>query len=419
MTVEPAQENLLQQVNTLSSRYLGLGNRLGEAAQQLQGTGTPLSEDLLEELVKYSRDFNQLQQQILTDFPGAATRLVSLKDLEQEVKAMLQSSASLTDHQQASSTLERVLSFRHRETEEFPALQSVQVKAAGLQSQLTTATSTTTSTALSGDLTALMAGSHPLHALVTLVDRQDDLDDAQWALLEEKIETAFGKTLAIAVSRGKIVSVAQNNFPAPVQQSQTPAIPVAPMVTASADIVILEEPTAAAPQDVIIVPSVELPQNPPTLDGKNIVFGNLPLQAKTTPVGLKVLVHLQGLGDRMFGAQDYAGTRGQGRRVEAFQINIAPPVPGLSLQYQAHLSGIGDTPMIPEGQLAGERDKGRQLEGLVIELTGPQATQYDVFYLAHIQNKGDVPVCTNGQYCGTRGQGLRIEGIKVWIQPKQ
>ena len=133
---------------------------------------------------------------------------------------------------------------------------------------------------------------------------------------------------------------------------------------------------------------------------------------------LKLLVHLQGLGDRTFTAREYAGTRGQGRRLEAFQIQLEPAIPGLSLRYMAHIATIGDTPWIPEGQLVGERGKNRQIEGLAIELIGPESANYTVFYTAHVQNKGDVPVCTNGQYCGTKGQGLRVEGIKVWIEAK-
>lgn len=160
------------------------------------------------------------------------------------------------------------------------------------------------------------------------------------------------------------------------------------------------------------------------LIGKNIFFGNAPLVGKTqekatlSNINLKILVHLQGLGDRTFAAREYAGTRGQGRRLEAFQINIDPAIAGLSLRYMAHIAAIGDTPLTPEGQLVGERGKNRQIEGLAIELIGPQAPNYTVFYTAHIQNKGDVPVCTNGEYCGTKGQGLRIEGMKIWIEAK-
>jgi uncharacterized protein YjdB len=84
----------------------------------------------------------------------------------------------------------------------------------------------------------------------------------------------------------------------------------------------------------------------------------------------------------------------------------------------AHVSGVGDTPLVSAGQWVGETGRGRQIEGFAITLTGSQGRNYDVFYNAHIQNMGDVPVCSNGEYCGTKGQSLRVEGISVWIQPK-
>ena len=128
-------------------------------------------------------------------------------------------------------------------------------------------------------------------------------------------------------------------------------------------------------------------------------------------------MHIQGIGDRTFGAREYAGTKGQGRRVEGFQINIDPPIPGLNVEYMAHVEGVGDTPWIGAGELAGFRGQAKRIEGFAVRLNGPQANKYDVFYSAHIQNIGDTDVSSNGEYCGTRGKALRIEGIKVWIAP--
>ena len=124
------------------------------------------------------------------------------------------------------------------------------------------------------------------------------------------------------------------------------------------------------------------------------------------------------MGDRSFAGGEYAGTRGQGFRVEAFQVNIEPPIAGLNLEYMANIGGVGDTPWLEAGKLAGERGRARRLEGFAMRLTGSEASSYDIFYTAHVQNMGDLPVYTNGQYCGTRNKSLRVEGMKVWIQPK-
>jgi hypothetical protein len=130
---------------------------------------------------------------------------------------------------------------------------------------------------------------------------------------------------------------------------------------------------------------------------------------------LDLLTHLQGVGDRHFQAEEFAGSRTQGLRLEGFQLSLAPRVPGLGLQYMAHVQGIGDTPPVPEGGFVGTRNQGRQIEGFSIRLTGPEAARHDVTYMAHIQGLGDTPMARNGEYCGTRGRGLRVEGMQVAV----
>ncbi len=407
--METAHQNLLQQLTSLSKRYPTLGSRLASAAQDLQNRGQPFSENLLGELVKYNRDFNRLQQQVLADSPERNFEISSVQDLERLVQDRMQPADQASVRQNALGVVERVLRLIHKERNEFSLLKVVKDKARQLQTQISQET-----TDLQPDIEALVSGEHPLSALLTLVESPESLDDEHWVILEEKVAAEFGKPLAVAISRGKIAVAAATQATRPQPPSANP------------NVVILGEPTSTEPQDVIIVPSVEVPKNVSKIDRSNIVFGNVPISGKPIPsqprslssVGIKILVHLQGLGDREFAAQEYAGTRGQGRRLEAFQINIVPAISGLSLQYMAHISGVGDTPMIPEGQLLGERGKERQIEGFAIQLTGPQAANYDVFYTAHIQNRGDVPVSSNGEYCGTRQEALRIEGLKVWIQPK-
>lgn len=407
--MESAHQTLLQQLTSLSKRHSSLGSRLCLAAQELQQVGTPISEKLLEELVKYNRDFNCLQQEVIAEGESISQEAISLSDLEKRLDHKVQPINSQNLRSQALIVLERVLSLTHKDQGTFAPLQTVKQAATQLRTQITDST-----TELSTEVEALISGEHPLRALLTLIETSESLDDEHWVILEEKVAASFGKALAVAISRGKIaLSVSET-----VSTSLPPA--------ANPDIVILGEPTSLAPQDVIIVPSLEVPKILPTIDGTNIVFGNAPISGKSippqvsqlNPVGLKLRVSIQRLGDREYGANEYAGTRGQGLALEAFQISIVPAVPGLSLRYGAHISEVGDTPMISEGSLVGEPGKNRQIEGFAIELTGPQASNYDIFYTAHVQNVGDVPVCSNGKFCGTRAKALRVEGMQVWIQPK-
>lgn len=135
-------------------------------------------------------------------------------------------------------------------------------------------------------------------------------------------------------------------------------------------------------------------------------------------VALNLLVHLQGIGDATYRNNQLAGTRGESRRLEGFQIDFSPVVAGLSCRYRARVQGMGDVPWVDAGQFVGTRGQSRYLEGLAIELTGPQSSRYDVLYMAHIQGLGDTGLCSNGQFCGIVDQSRRIEGMLVRIQPK-
>jgi uncharacterized protein YjdB len=135
------------------------------------------------------------------------------------------------------------------------------------------------------------------------------------------------------------------------------------------------------------------------------------------PLSLRVMAHLENIGDIAFRENELAGTRGQSRRLEGFSVTIDPAVPGLSLRYMAHLENIGDTPFVNEGQCVGTRGQSRRLEGFAIDVIGPAASKYNVFYMAHLQGTGDTTFYQNGQFCGTRGQSRRVEGILVRIAP--
>lgn len=141
-----------------------------------------------------------------------------------------------------------------------------------------------------------------------------------------------------------------------------------------------------------------------------------PLSFATEP--LSGLVHLQNIGDSNLLPDRFNGTQGQSRRLEGFQLEFSPPVPGLSMRYMAHLQNIGDVPFQNEGTFIGTRGQSRRLEGFAIELTGPAAPNFTVMYMAHLQDTGDTGFVRDGQFCGTRGQSRRVEGILVHVGPR-
>ncbi|MEG4987582.1 hypothetical protein QUB08_17685 [Microcoleus sp. BR0-C5] len=438
--MEAPHKDLLQQIARLSETYANLADRLSQAVKQLQNSGLPPSDSLLQEVATYSRNFATVQKQALElNKSGIAPgEITSLKDIQNLVETAAASEGKAEIRDAALKVIDRVLAIAHREQSDFAPLQSVHARARELQRAI----SESTPTQLHSDAESLVSGKHPVSAVLALVEQQDKLDDEQWVILEETVSAAFGKQIAVAISRGKLTiaemvkaapaKVEPAFKAAPEQKISAEPLPevivipsgnVAPkQVTVAPQIQILESPAPSVPMhEVIIVPSVEVPKSLQTTGSGNIVFGAprdiQPAVAVEGGLGIKVLVHIQGIGDQTFGSQEYAGSKGRGLRVEGFQINIDPPIPGLNVEYMAHVEGVGDTPWLSEGELAGFRGQAKRIEGFAVRLSGPQADKYDVFYSAHIQNIGDTDVSSNGEYCGTRGKALRIEGIKVWIAP--
>jgi tyrosinase len=138
-------------------------------------------------------------------------------------------------------------------------------------------------------------------------------------------------------------------------------------------------------------------------------------QGYTYDVALRGSVHIQERGDWPLRQNVFAGTRGQALRLEGFQLNFDPPIPGLGMEYMGHIQEQGDTPWYPGGQFVGTKGQARRLEGFAIRLTGPNANYYSVSYMAHIQEQGDTAWYQDGAFCGTRGQARRVEGILVSV----
>jgi uncharacterized protein YjdB len=138
--------------------------------------------------------------------------------------------------------------------------------------------------------------------------------------------------------------------------------------------------------------------------------------APNTPVGLAGLVHIEGKGGVPLANDEFAGTRGESRRLEGFQIAIEPPVGDLGLRYMAHIQDVGDASWVDGGGYVGTRDRSLRLEGFAIELTGDAARYYVVRYSAHLQGTGDTRYHYNGEFCGTRGEERRVEGLEVSVR---
>ncbi len=441
---------LREKLTQLTERKPGLGARMAQAAIELKDAGVPPAELLLEQLSTYRQEFAALRDQARElakslPKPPMPPQITSLKDIENILEALAAAAApSVGERETALKILDQVLAIVHIDDPKFPPLEDAKAKARELRRLIAQAPAN----ALPQPVQTLNSGDHPFAGLLTLINPPSSLSDERWGILVEIVTRAFSKSLTVAAARGKLTIDMTIPSVSTVAHPSTTATPAPPALSKQnfPEVLILSEAgtvgNAPQPQesglkppitqinspDVIILPSYEESPQQPGQGAEPLVFGSMPLSGQKNPnpspptvgesQGLKVLVHIERLGDRLFGHDEFAGTRGKALRLEGFAINIEPPISGLSLEYMAHIEGIGDTPWTPEGEFLGLRGAGKRIEGFAIRLTGEKAHQYNVYYVAHIQNIGDSSVCFNGDYCGTRGQGLRIEGIKVWLQKK-
>lgn len=112
-----------------------------------------------------------------------------------------------------------------------------------------------------------------------------------------------------------------------------------------------------------------------------------------------------------------SGTSGQSLRLEAIKIVIANN-PNLGVRYKTHVQNIGWQNWVKDGVMSGTEGKSYRLEAIQIELTGSDASKYDVYYCVHAQNYGWLGWAKNGAQSGTANQSLRLEAIRIQLLPK-
>jgi hypothetical protein len=161
---------------------------------------------------------------------------------------------------------------------------------------------------------------------------------------------------------------------------------------------------------------VDAPLNPPPATETD--FGDvLPLNARLSgiDVPLKILIHQHNLNDSKFPGGEWAGAKDTGFPVEGFAVEFEKPLPGVTLEYLAHLQNQGDTAYKSAPDFIGTRGESRRLEGFAMKLTGDRAKYYKVVYKAFLSGVGEVGPADENGFCGTRGQGRALTAIQVKV----
>jgi hypothetical protein len=204
-TAETVRE-LLRKTATLTTRLAELGDRGKAAAAALAKPGAPPPDDLVHALGEATREFATLRQEVFAAAAAlglqtpAVEAVDSTRRLDAMVKLLLEGLENLEREAGAASALtqtvaifNRIASLRHLEDAGFAALAACQSRAADVRAAL----------AASG--TPDPAAAAPFASLLALIDGRQKLDDEHWGALEDAVAAAFGRPLAVAASRGKIV----------------------------------------------------------------------------------------------------------------------------------------------------------------------------------------------------------------------
>jgi hypothetical protein len=137
------------------------------------------------------------------------------------------------------------------------------------------------------------------------------------------------------------------------------------------------------------------------------------------PIHVAGTIWPQGLPSQSLQNNKWSGV--QGHHLQQFNLSVVEKTAGVSLSYWCRPDGKGQTPLMSQGQTCGTA--GTNIVGFAIQLSGPQAKDYDVFYSCR-GGKAESIVLLNGAPCvfgamvmemgGTR----QIDAMNVWISEK-
>ena len=143
-------------------------------------------------------------------------------------------------------------------------------------------------------------------------------------------------------------------------------------------------------------------------------------------IGIRYKGHVQNKGDvDWVYTPEELGTRGEGLRIEGFQIELVNAPVGAVIKYNVHVQNKGwlydenDSSNWPQnGAYSGTKGEGLRIEAIKIVIEGLDG--YDITYMGHVQNQGDLPEAgpwfRNGDQLGTTGSGLRLEALRVSLE---
>ena len=283
------ETDLWQELSRLADAFAALGRQMLHASRLLHAPGVPPSESLAGDAAALRAGFASVRaairvQAAAVSLPaGDDAELDTLKSLAALLDAIDEVEARREEWERriipALGLLDRIALLSHTVDPAFEALVSCQAQARALRDAIADAEPDERE----AEVDALAELDHPFAYLLTMVDGAERVNDDLWGSLFEAVTAAFGKSLAAAVTRSRIVFAAEGLAAEPVFEPdagaaevvfapEPPGVGRLPLAAVREEVETVDEPGWSS------VPSltVEWAEEPPTRQYANL-SGSAPL----------------------------------------------------------------------------------------------------------------------------------------------
>ncbi len=203
-------DDLHSRASALSSEADSLREQLRQAADVLETSGVAPADDLISALRHYREGLHSLAKAM----PQQARGKGSLESLRQAI-------ADLRSFAKPREILNSLLRLQHRTEPTFEPLFKVQNRCQVLLERFANADQT-----VLDEAQQIEQGTHPLVALLSMVQEGDSLSDDQWSHAHQLVEKHFDSALAVAAARGHLCFPQQTDACSPREDQE--AIPKPP-----------------------------------------------------------------------------------------------------------------------------------------------------------------------------------------------
>jgi hypothetical protein len=207
-------EALRRQIAAMQARFVALGARLDQAADEILASGSLPPEALMREVHDAAHEFHAVRAAVLDAaalfelLPRVRPReITSLRDLAPLMDAVARAANHAAHQRQldvarttAFAVLNRVPAIVHRDQPAFTPLTSCQDKARVLRIAITGSVPIDVDLEARGWARAVT----PFAALLALIDGPPAAEEARWCELQETVAAAFGHRLATAAAAGAL-----------------------------------------------------------------------------------------------------------------------------------------------------------------------------------------------------------------------